>query len=341
MTDDVPRAAGEPLAQAYDLLMLDLDGVVYIGGEAVRGAPDHLREARRSGAHVAFITNNASRTPEEVAEHLAELGVEAAATDVVTSAQAAARLLLEEHGQGAEVAVLGTTGLVAALEAEGLVPRAVGEDCVAIVSGYGPDVPWRDVMRAATDIKDGLPWVASNTDMTIPTAYGTAPGHGVQVELLSRFSGVEPRVAGKPARPLLDETVRRVGGTRPLMVGDRLDTDIAGAAHGGVDSLLVMTGVTGLEELVRAEGDERPTYVAADLAGLTSTWQAPERAEHGWSHGGWTVEIHEGRLRVEGDGSPTAWWQVVAAAAWRWLDDEGTAVDTSGLDAPGSRDERG
>ena len=340
MTDDVPRAAGEPLAAAYDLLMLDLDGVVYIGGEAVEGAPDHLREARRSGAHVAFITNNASRTPEQVAQHLAELGIDASVGDVVTSAQAAARMLRDEHGEGARVAVLGTTGLVEALRAEGLVPTAVGEDSVAIVSGYGPDVPWRDVMRAATDIQDGLPWVASNTDMTIPTAYGVAPGHGVQVQLLSSFSGVEPRVAGKPAKPLLDETVRRVGGSKPLMVGDRLDTDIAGAAAAGVDSLLVMTGVTGLDELVGASGEERPTYVAADLGGLTATWGVPERTGSGWAHEGWTAEVHEGRLRVTGDGPPGAWWRVVAASAWQWRDEHGDVVDTAGLDVPRSGSRR-
>ena len=106
------------------------------------------------------------------------------------------------------------------------------DDVVAVVSGYGPEVLWKDIMRAATLVKGGLPYVASNTDMTIPTDYGLAPGHGMLVKAISDFAGVEPVVAGKPARPLLDETVRRVGGERPLMVGDRLDTDIEGARRG-------------------------------------------------------------------------------------------------------------
>ena len=136
-----------------------------------------------------------------------------------------------------------------------------------MVSGYGPDVLWRDIMRVAVRVRDGLPWMASNADLTIPTAFGTAPGHGVLVGVLRDFSGVEPVVAGKPERPLLDETIRRVGGERPLMVGDRLDTDIDGALNVGCDSLLVMTGVTGLGELVAVPAGHRPTYVAADLGG--------------------------------------------------------------------------
>ena len=239
-------ASEEPLAGAYDLAMLDLDGVVYIGGEAVPGAAGHLADARKSGMRLAFVTNNASRPADDVASHLRDLGVEAETEDVVTSAQAAARVLRDRFGEGAAVALLGGRGLETALRAETLVPVAVGDDAVALVSGYGPDVLWRDVMRAAVLVRDGLPWVASNTDLTIPTPYGTAPGHGVLVGLLSEFSDVQPVVAGKPERPLLDETIRRVGGNRPLMVGDRLDTDIDGAINADCESLLVMTGVTDL-----------------------------------------------------------------------------------------------
>ena len=134
----------------------------------------------------------------------------------MTSAQAAAHLLRVQHGEGARIAVLGAAGLEAALVEAGLTSVHVDDErAVGIVSGYGPDVVWRDVMRAAVRIRDGLPWVASNTDLTLPTAAGPAPGHGVLVDMLSRFSGVEPVVAGKPRRPLLDETIRRVRGDLP------------------------------------------------------------------------------------------------------------------------------
>jgi HAD superfamily hydrolase (TIGR01450 family) len=322
------------LCDAYDLAMLDLDGVVYVGGDAVPGAPDHLAAVRDAGMRLAFITNNAARPPAQVAEHLRELGVAAQEADVVTSAQAAARLLVDRLGAGSQVALLGGDGLEEALVAEGLKPVSVHDEADAIVSGYGPDVIWRDVMQAAVRIRDGLLWVASNTDRTFPTPYGLAPGHGVLVQTLSSFSEVDPVVAGKPERPLLDETVRRVGGDRPLMVGDRLDTDIAGARNAGLDSLLVMTGVTGLAELVAATPEERPTYVAADLAGLLETQAAPELDGGDPALGGWQARVESGRLTVSGEGSASDWWRVVASAAWQHLDDSGDAVDVEGVRAP-------
>jgi glycerol 3-phosphatase-2 len=355
----VLRSSSQPLLRDYDLAMLDLDGVVYVGGAAVPGAPGHLAEARRQGLRVAFITNNASRPPGTVAAHLEELGVEATPDDVVTSSQAAARLLADRLDAAAVVACLGAAGLVDALEAAGLRPVAVDDDAAdtatAIVTGYAPDVRWSQVMRAAVRIRDGLPWVATNTDLTFPAAYGVAPGHGVQVEMLRRFSGVDPVVAGKPARPLLDETVRRVGGSRPLMVGDRLDTDIEGAHNAEVDSLLVLTGVTGLDDLVGAPPALRPTYLAVDLAGLFEQHRAPERSEAGdgtarWTCGRWSAAVRDGRLEAQecdSDGSRGAdggsdgrsgrdgdWWRVVASAAWDHLDASGEAADTSGLAAP-------
>jgi glycerol 3-phosphatase-2 len=329
-------SSDEPLSTAHDLAMLDLDGVVYVGGEAVPGAPGHLAEARRAGLRLAFITNNAARPPEQVAEHLRELGVDAQPDDVVTSAQAAARVLVDRYEVGARIVLLGAAGLEEALREEGLEPVAVdhADAARAIVTGYGPDVLWRDIMRAAVLIRDGLPWVASNTDMSIPTAYGVAPGHGVLVGTIRSFSGVDPVVAGKPQRPLLDETVRRVGGERPLMVGDRLDTDIEGARNAGLDSLLVLTGVTGLGELVAAAAAARPTYVSPDLAGLLEPHPAPTDEDGVRLLGGWRARVTEGRLVVDGDGMAADWWRVVAEAAWAHLDETGDPADTDGLTAP-------
>jgi HAD superfamily hydrolase (TIGR01450 family) len=329
-------ASPRPLVEAYDLAMLDLDGVVYIGGRAVPGAAAELEKARGAGLRLAFVTNNASRPAEAVAAHLRDLGVDAGTEDVVTSGQAAARLLRELFGDGARVALLGGPGLDSALRAEGLEPVPVdAEDAVAVVSGYGPDVLWRHIMRVAVRVRDGLPWVASNTDLTIPTAYGTAPGHGVLVGVLRDFSGVEPVVAGKPERPLLDETIRRVGGDHPLMVGDRLDTDIDGALNVGCDSLLVMTGVTGLVELVAAPAGHRPTYVAATLAGLLEAHRSPETGDGGTRLGGWQGRVEAGSLEVQGEGSPDDWWRVVAATGWAYLDASGDVADTAGLEPPG------
>jgi len=331
-----PTAPGA-LLEAYDLAMLDLDGVVYVGGEAVPGAPAHLAAAREAGLPLAFITNNASRAPTTVAQHLTDLGVPADATDVVTSAQAASRVLHDRLGDDAPVAVLGATGLRDALEAVGLTPVDVGDESArAVVTGYGPDVLWSQVMQAAVLVRDGLWWVASNTDATIPTDYGVAPGHGVLVDTLRRFSGVDPVVAGKPARPLLDETVQRMGCDRPVMVGDRLDTDIAGARALGLDSLLVMTGVTGVAELAGAVPDLRPTHVGADLGALLGPPSRPEESGGSWQLDGWRARVASGGLQIDGEGDATSWWRVAAAAAWAHLDATGDPAATDGLEAPGA-----
>lgn len=330
-----------PLSSAYDLAMLDLDGVVYIGSAAVPGAAGHIAEARAAGMRVAFITNNASRPPDAVADHLTDLGVPARTADVVTSAQAAARLLVEQHGRGARIVCLGGPGLRAALEEVGLAPVGVDDDARAVATGYGPELRWREIMRAAVRIREGLAWVATNTDTTIPTPFGIAPGHGVLVEMLERFTSVSPVVAGKPARPLLEETVRRVGGDRPLMVGDRLDTDIEGAHNAGVDSLLVLTGVTGLAEIAAAPRSLRPCYVAPDLAGLGTAHPAPERSGDGWALGGWHGRATGGLLEVaqhRADADPADWWRVAAVTAWTHFDATGTVLDVTAARVPGEMD---
>ncbi len=324
-----------PVVEAHDLVMFDLDGVVYVGGTAIDGVADRIDRVRASGRHVAFVTNNASRTPDQVAAKLVKAGVAAEPTDVVTSAQAAASLLLAEHGAGAKILLLGGEGLEVALREAGLEPVAVPDGVVAVASGYGPEVRWRDIMRVSTLVRDGLPYVASNTDMTIPTPYGLAPGHGVLVATITGFAGVEATVAGKPEKPLMDETVRRVGGDRPIMVGDRLDTDIEGAHAIGIPSLLVLTGVTWLEELVAAGPRLRPTYISPDLEGLFETHPTPDVGDDEVTLGGWRGTVEDGRLQLSGDGSDADWWRVAATVGWRHLDETGDVVDVSDTTPPG------
>ena len=323
------------LVEAHDLVMFDLDGVVYVGGEAIDGVAAVIDRVRESGRHVAFVTNNASRTPDQVAAKLTKVGVSAEAHDVVTSAQAAARVLVEEHGTGARVLMLGGEGLRVALVEAGLEPVDDPEGAVAVASGYGPDVRWRDIMRVSTLVRDGLPYVASNADLTIPTPYGLAPGHGVLVRTITGFAGVDAIVAGKPEKPLMEETVLRVGGDRPLMVGDRLDTDIEGAHAIDAPSLLVLTGVTWLEELATAPPRLRPTYISPTLAGLFEPHPVPSVTDATVQLGGWTASVGDGRLTVEGEGGDADWWRVAATACWRHLDESGSAADVSDTTPPG------
>lgn len=324
-----------PVIEAHDLVMFDLDGVVYVGGKAIDGVADHIDRVRETGRHVAFVTNNASRTPAQVAEKLTGVGVAAEAADVVTSAQAAARVLAEAHGKGARILLLGGEGLRVALLEAGLEPTDDPVDVVAVASGYGPDVRWRDIMRVSTLVRDGLPYVASNADLTIPTPYGLAPGHGVLVRTITGFAGVEATVAGKPEKPLMEETVLRVGGDRPIMVGDRLDTDIEGAHAIAAPSLLVLTGVTWLEELAAATEELRPTYISPTLEGLFEPHPTPAADGGSVELGGWAARVDDGRLRVTGEGTDADWWRVAATACWRHLDESGTVADVSDTTPPG------
>lgn len=321
----------------YDTALLDLDGVVYIGPRAVPGVPELLGKARSAGMRLAFVTNNASRPPTVVAAHLCELGITAEPDDVVTSAQAAARLLAARVPAGSAVFVIGGDGLYAALQELHLHPvQDVDADVSAVVSGYNPDLPWRTVTDGAILVRRGLPWVASNTDMTVPTPAGPGLGNGVLVDAVARFAGRAPDVAGKPQPTLFDETVRRVGGRRPLVVGDRLDTDIEGARNAGYDSLLVMTGVTGLTELAHARPAVRPTYLGADLAGLGAPHPATDTDSDRCHLRGWTGQVADNRLVVTGAGDRDDWWRVAATVAWRHLDTTGEPVDTSQVSPPGS-----
>lgn len=328
-------SSDRPLCDVYDLGMLDLDGVVYVGSAAVPGAVEAAASARKAGMRLAFLTNNASRTAAEVAAHLRELEVDADDTDVVTAAQAVAHLVADAVPAGSAVLLVGGEGLRIPLEERGLrCVSTLDDGPVAVVQGFHPDVGWRALAEASYAIESGLPWFASNTDLTIPTGRGVAPGNGSLVQTVRNATGATPTVAGKPERALFDEALERMAADRPLMVGDRLDTDIEGARRVGVDSLLVLTGVTGLADLVAAGPGLRPTYVSSDLGGLFEASQAPAREHDRWIAGGWTARVDRGRLAVDGGGDRDDWWRAVTAAAWEHLDTSGRTADTAGLVPP-------
>ncbi|WP_424214465.1 HAD hydrolase-like protein [Streptomyces sp. BI20] len=317
-----PAGSERALHRAYDTALLDLDGVVYAGGAAIAHAVDALASARADGMRLAYVTNNALRTPDAVAEHLTELGVPTGAGDVVTSAQAVSRLMAEELPAGAKVLVVGGEGLWVALRERGLEPVESAEDGpVAVVQGFGgPELAWGRFAEAAYAIEAGAAWYASNTDLTIPGARGIAPGNGAAVEVVRIATGKEPKVAGKPLPPMHRETILRTGAERPLVVGDRLDTDIEGAFNGGVDSLLVLTGVTDGAVLLRAVPEHRPTFVDRDLRGLlTGQPEVTGDAEGGFGCGGWTAraDAAAGELLLSGeDGDPLDGLRALCAAAW-------------------------
>ncbi|HEV2886469.1 MAG TPA: HAD-IIA family hydrolase, partial [Jatrophihabitans sp.] len=259
----------QPLATRYDVALLDLDGVVYLGEEPVAGAPQALESARQAGMRLAFVTNNASRTPDQVAELLHRVGVPADPAEVVTSAQAAAHYLADRLPAGAPVLVLGTSGLIEALVERGLKPVfSAEEDPAAVVQGFYPGTDWWALAEGAVAIGRGVPWLATNLDATVPSPRGPLPGNGSLVAALRHATGQAPAATGKPDPAMHAESVERSRARHPIVVGDRLDTDIESARRAGCDSLLVLSGVTDAAALLAAVPLHRPDYLGRDVSAL-------------------------------------------------------------------------
>lgn len=308
------------LDDGYDLLLLDLDGTVYRGVEPVPGAVEAL-----TGTDMArmFVTNNASRRAPEVADKLHGMGVAAEAEQVMTSAQAAAALLAEQVPAGSAVLVLGAPALAAEVSYAGLVPVERADQApVAVVQGFDPDLDWRRLAEGALAVRAGALWVASNVDSTLPSERGLLPGNGSLVAALRTATGQEPVVAGKPAAMIMEHAVQRAGARRPLAVGDRLDTDIAGAVAAGLDALLVLTGVSSAADVLHAGAAHRPRYIAADMSALAR----PAAHSAIGERPSWTVQECDGELVVHGGDSPGGvdadldWVRSAARPVWERID---------------------
>jgi HAD superfamily hydrolase (TIGR01450 family) len=268
--DTGAAARTDRLVDGYDLVILDLDGVVYLGEEPIPGAAEAIARLRRDGPPLRFVTNNASRRADEVAALLTRIGVAAEAGEVITSAMAAAGLLAERLPPGSPVLVVGSPALRHEVAAAGLaVVDSAGDHPVAVVQGYGPQVGWAHLAEASLAIQAGALWFATNTDTTLPTARGVLPGNGALVAALRTALGRDPDVVvGKPQPGLFQAAVRRAHAARALVVGDRLDTDIDGAYRAGMDSLLVLTGVNDADDAKAAPPQRRPTFLGRDLSAL-------------------------------------------------------------------------
>ncbi len=303
------------LAQLHDCLLLDLDGTVFRGHAPTE---DSLEALSAATARQLFVTNNASRSAAEVAEHLRELGFDAAGEDVVTSAQSAAGLLAQQLPAGAHVLVVGTEALADEIRAVGLVPvRNFADDPVAVVQGHSVDTGWAVLAEAALAIRAGALWVAANVDKTLPSERGLLPGNGSMVAALRTATDVDPQVAGKPAPRLMADALSRGQFGAPLVVGDRLDTDIAGANAAGLPSLMVLTGVSTAREAVHAVPAERPTFIAETLAGLHAPAdELSVRARPAWriSHDDGVVTVHAAGRDDSADGLGIV--RATARAVW-------------------------
>ncbi|WP_394278168.1 HAD-IIA family hydrolase [Microbacterium sp.] len=291
------RARKTPLTDV-DLVLADLDGVVYAGPGAIPHAVEALTAAAR-GRRLAYITNNASRRDSVVAAHLSQLGLPTRPEEVVTSPQAALRLLADRVPAGATILVVGGDGLEYELQKAGyVVTRSADDSPAALVQGFAPEVGWAQLAEAsyalATPEEDGgIPWIATNTDWTIPQARGIAPGNGTLVSAVHTAVGRLATVAGKPERPIFDEAVARFGARHPLFIGDRLDTDIAGAQAAGIESVLVLTGIDRPKHVLAAPFNARPTYIVGDLRELHEPY--PDTVTQGE-----VTTVGKAAVRIEG-----------------------------------------
>ncbi|QMU20042.1 HAD-IIA family hydrolase [Gordonia rubripertincta] len=315
---DEDSAGSQALVDRYDALLLDLDGTVFAGHQALPNAVDTLD---RLDIPRFFVTNNASRRPAEVAAHLRELGFDATDDLVVTSAQSGARLLSEHLPPGSRALVIGTDGLAQEVREVGIgVTRSADDRPAAVIQGHSTETGWAQLSEAALAIRAGALWVATNVDATLPSERGLLVGNGSMVAALRSATGKEPLVAGKPAAPLMADAIARAASNSPLVVGDRLDTDIEGAHAVGIDSALVLTGVSTVTDLLVAPPEQRPTYVIDDLAGVFDDVDAVRVSDQP----GWTVTVDASTVTISGSGDEIALVPALAAATWAAVD-AGTA----------------
>lgn len=315
------RAATPAPLDGVDVVLADLDGVVYAGAGALPHAVESLNRAR-DGRVLAYITNNASRTDASVAAHLSELGLPTTPRDVVTSPQAAMRLLADRIAPGSTVLVVGGDGLVVEVEKAGfVVTRSADDDPAAVVQGFAPEVGWLQLAEAAFALKTpedegGIPWVATNTDWTIPQSRGVAPGNGTLVSAVHTAVGRLATVAGKPEAPIFHEAVARFGARHPLFLGDRLDTDILGANRAGIESALVLTGIDRPKHVLAAPEGSRPTYILGDLRELHEPYPEVHVGDGVAAVRDARVQIDGPDIRILSAGEPIDLVRAGAAAIW-------------------------
>lgn len=286
MVESTLASSETPLVQAHDAVLLDLDGVVYRGALAVEHAADAIAAVAAAGVSPVYVTNNAARPPSVVADQLTSLGIPTDPAHVMTASLAAAAMLRKTLPAGATVLCVGGPGLHEAVGSAGFrVVTSAQEKPDAVAQGFGPQVGWAELTEAAYAVAAGARYVATNLDATLPTERGMAVGNGSLVAAVVNATGVRPTSSGKPEAGIFHEAADLVRATRPIAVGDRLDTDLAGARAAGIPGLHVLTGVSQVPDLLVAGAHERPAYLATDLRGLLEVHPAVVRDGEGYRCG--------------------------------------------------------
>lgn len=301
----------------FDAVLSDLDGVVYAGSGAIPGAIESLDRLAGVGVGLAYITNNASRSPEAVAQHLRELGAPATAGSVFGSADAGSDLLSEVVPAGARVLVVGSPYLRDCVARRGFRLVETSADAPdAVIQGFDPGVGWHGLAEASYAVAAGAAWVATNTDLTIPQSRGIAPGNGSLVNAVAAASGAQPRVAGKPEPLMFRQAADHLQAKRPLVVGDRLDTDILGGNRAGYTTAAVLTGIESTRSILSSRKAERPDFILRDLTELFAPYPAIEASGKDFACGRARAWLDGERLMVAGNPDDADAWRAACAAWW-------------------------
>jgi HAD superfamily hydrolase (TIGR01450 family) len=324
---------GRAPSAVYDVAITDLDGVCFRDTEPVEYATESVAAARAAGLRFLFLTNNAMRPPRAAAERLVGVGIDAGPSDVLTAAQTGAALVAADLESGAKVLVVGSPGLAQALREVGLTPvDSAEEQPAAVLQGLSEDLTWRQLAEGAFAIQAGAAYYATNLDLTLPQPRGFAPGNGSLVAALSTATGVQPIASGKPNASMFHLAVARAGALRPVVVGDRLDTDLAGANNAGLPGMMVLTGVNTAADACLAPPARRPSLLAWDLRGLNLPHRAPVPDGDGWLCGGQRAWVEGGRLRLDGEPESNDMLRAAAAACWAAAD-AGAGLKPAGIPA--------
>jgi 4-nitrophenyl phosphatase len=242
----------------YQGYLIDLDGTVYRGTEVIQEAADFVKKLNEFHLPYLFVTNNSSRTPEQVAEKLSDFGIETEEKQVFTTSQATANYIYEQKND-ASVYVIGEEGILTAIKEKGL--SFGDEKADFVVIGIDHAISYEKFAVACLAIRNGATFVSTNADIAIPTERGLMPGNGSLTSVLTVSTQTEPIFIGKPESIIMEQALKVLGTKKEdtLMVGDYYDTDIMAGMNAGIDTLLVHTGVTTKEMLVGYE--KKPTYV--------------------------------------------------------------------------------
>lgn len=308
------------LVEKHGALLLDLDGTVWSGGEAI---PHAVEAIEASGLRAMYVTNNASRSAADVAERLRGIGLAASEEDVLTSAMAALGLAKDRLEAGDPVLVVGADSFKQLVRDAGYaVVESADDHPKVVLHGHNPETGWRELSEAALAIQRGAVYLASNLDTTLPMERGLMVGNGSMVAAVTSATGVTPEAAGKPGPAMFHQAAELAGAGSPLAVGDRLDTDIAGGVAAGMPTLHVLTGVSGPQALLEAPENQRPTYIGADLRSLgADPGELRPRPQ-----GGFTARVDGDAVVLDGGDAGAALLEAVrtaVSAAW----DSGARVE--------------